>query len=78
MIETIARRPVFQVPEERIFDESEESALTSEVKGLQRAYEAYTTKGGVQGPTETQIAEMDTLTAVVKMAKSSRRSRRGR
>ena len=68
VIETIARRPIFQVPEDRLFGGSEESPLTAEVKGLQGEYDRYNTKGGVQVD-ETRIAEMDTFTVVVKMAK---------
>ena len=69
VIETIARRPIFQVPEDTVFGGAEESPLTAEVKELQGEYDRYTTKGGVQGVAKTENAELDTLTAIVKLAK---------
>lgn len=69
VIETIARRPIFQVPEDRVFEGSEGSPLTAEVKELQGEYDRYTTKGAVQGGELTRNTELDTLTAIVKFAK---------
>jgi hypothetical protein len=41
----------------------------SEVKELQRRYDAYRTKGAVSEADETENSELDTMTGIVKFAK---------
>ena len=69
VIETIARRPIFRVPDDRLPEGSEESPLTAEVKELQKEYETPTTKDAMEALAKTEAAEIDTLTALVKFAK---------
>jgi len=69
VIETVARRPLFQVPDDRVSEGSEESSLIAEVKELQREYEAHTTKDTMDVQAKKEAAELDTLTAIVKLAK---------
>lgn len=69
VIETVTREPIFQVPEDRLIGESGESALRTEVGELQKKYDAYTKKGGAPVATEIRSAELDTMTAIVKLAK---------
>ncbi len=68
VIETVAREPIFQVPEDKAVGEGE-SPLRAEVKELQRRYDAYTKKGVTQAEDETQITELDTMTALLKFMK---------
>ncbi len=68
VIETVARKPIFQVPEDKLSAGSEESALMAEVKDLQREYDRYNKKGGAEVD-EAQSRELDTMTAMLKFAK---------
>lgn len=68
VIETVARKPIFQVPEDKLSGGSEESPLMAEVKDLQREYDRYNKKGGAEVD-EAQSRELDTMTAMLKFAK---------
>jgi hypothetical protein len=68
VIETVARKPIFQVPEDKLSAGSEESPLMAEVKDLQREYDRYNKKGGAEVD-EAQSRELDTMTAMLKFAK---------
>jgi len=68
VIETVARKPIFQVPEDKLSAGSEESPLMAEVKDLQREYDRYNKKGGAEVD-EAQSRELDTMTEMLKFAK---------
>jgi len=68
VIETVARKPIFQVPEDKLSGGSEESPLMAEVKDLQREYDRYNKKGGAEVD-ESQSRELDTMTEMLKFAK---------
>jgi len=69
VIETVARRPIFQVPEDKVLEGSEESSLTAEVNELQREYNRYNKKGAAPLVDEAHSRELDTMTGIVKFAK---------
>jgi len=68
VIETVARKPIFQVPEDKLSAGSEESPLMAEVKDLQSENDRYNKKGGAEGD-ESKSRELDTMTEMLKFAK---------